>query len=149
MRGFASHCRSALQWRSSGAGLDAPTERGKEIASMGPVVHHHGGSSDDWLKVVAEKENITIDPGFLEWAVWRSSRRLRIFRQRGYRIRLLSAAFATNALERVIVRRGHSPPMRAGSLLMPVMCKCGPASMRRRITNREDCRENSWIFGPA
>ena len=52
------------------------------------------GRLDDWLKVVAERENITIDPGYLEWAgVAVFKKTYRIFRERGYRIRLLSAAF--------------------------------------------------------
>jgi len=46
------------------------------------------------LKLVCEKENITIDPGYLEWAgVAVFKKAYRIFRERGYRIRLLSAAF--------------------------------------------------------
>jgi transaldolase len=41
-----------------------------------------------------EKENIAIDPGYLEWAgVAVLKKAYRIFRERGYRIRLLSAAF--------------------------------------------------------
>jgi transaldolase len=52
------------------------------------------GRLDDWLKVVADKNNITLDPGYLEWAgvaVFKMT--YRVFRDRGYRIRLLSAAF--------------------------------------------------------
>ena len=52
------------------------------------------GRLDDWLKIAAEKENISVDPGVLEWAgvaVFKSTYRL--FQERGYRLRLLSAAF--------------------------------------------------------
>ena len=35
---------------------------------MGPVCTLMVGRLDDWLKVVMEKENIAIDPGYLEWA---------------------------------------------------------------------------------
>jgi len=52
------------------------------------------GRLDDWLKAQAELENITIDPGYLELggvAVFKKT--YKIVRQRGYRIRLLSAAF--------------------------------------------------------
>jgi transaldolase len=67
---------------------------GKEIASMGPVCTIMVGRLDDWLKVLAEKDNVTIDPGFLEWAgVAVFKKTYQVFRQRGYRIRLLSAAF--------------------------------------------------------
>jgi transaldolase len=61
---------------------------------MGPVCTIMVGRLDDWLKVVAEKENITIDPGYLEWAgIAVFKKAYRIFLERGYRVRLLSAAF--------------------------------------------------------
>ena len=75
-------------------GLKRREREGKEIATMGPVCTIMVGRLDDWLKVVVEKENITIDPGHLEWAgVAVFKKTYQIFRQRGYRIRLLSAAF--------------------------------------------------------
>jgi transaldolase len=75
-------------------GLKRREREEKEIASMGPVCTIMVGRLDDWLKTVAEKENITIDPGYLEWAgVAVFKKAYRIFRERGYRIRLLSAAF--------------------------------------------------------
>jgi transaldolase len=52
------------------------------------------GRLDDWLKVVADKQEISVDPGVLEWAglaVFKKTYRL--FKERGYRVRLLSAAF--------------------------------------------------------
>jgi transaldolase len=52
------------------------------------------GRLDDWLKVLADKGNIITDPGYLEWAgVAVFKKAYRIFRERGYRLRLLSAAF--------------------------------------------------------
>jgi transaldolase len=75
-------------------GLERREKEGKEVASMGTVCTIMVGRLDDWLKVVAEKENISIDPGYLEWAgvaVFKNTYQL--FRKRGYRIRLLSAAF--------------------------------------------------------
>src|ERR1700720_555223 len=75
-------------------GLQRREKEGKEIASMGPVCTLMVGRLDDWLKVMMEKENIAIDPGYLEWAgVAVLKKAYRIFRERGYRIRLLSAAF--------------------------------------------------------
>ena len=75
-------------------GLTRREKDGKEIAAMGPVCTIMVGRLDDWLKVLAEKENITIDPGYLEWAgVAVFKKTYQIFRERGYRIRLLSAAF--------------------------------------------------------
>ena len=75
-------------------GLKRRESEGKEITSMGPVCTIMVGRLDDWLKVVMEKENISIDPGYLEWAgVAVFKKTYQLFRQRGYRIRLLSAAF--------------------------------------------------------
>jgi transaldolase len=61
---------------------------------MGPVCTIMVGRVDDWLKVVAERDQITTDPGHFEWAgvaVFKNTYRL--FIERGYRTRLLSAAF--------------------------------------------------------
>ncbi len=75
-------------------GLKRRESEGKEIATMGPICTIMVGRLDDWLKVVAEKENIAIDPGYLEWAgVAVFKKAYQIFQKRGYRIRLLSAAF--------------------------------------------------------
>src|SRR5215471_11553780 len=75
-------------------GLKRREKEGKEIASIGPVCTIMVGRLDDWLKVLIEKDNVTTDPGYLEWAgVAVFKRTYQIFRERGYRIRLLSAAF--------------------------------------------------------
>ena len=75
-------------------GLQRRERKGFDVSTMGPVCTIMVGRLDDWLKVVAEKENITIDPGFLEWAgVAVFKKTYRVFQQRGYRVRLLSAAF--------------------------------------------------------
>src|SRR6202140_3732883 len=75
-------------------GLARREKEGNDITAMGPVCTIMVGRLDDWLKVVSEKENITIDPGYLEWAgVAVFKKAYRIFHERGYRIRLLSAAF--------------------------------------------------------
>ncbi len=75
-------------------GLRRREHEGKDIASMGPVCTIMVGRLDDWLRVVMERERIAIDPGYLEWAgVAVFKKTYAIFRERGYRIRLLSAAF--------------------------------------------------------
>lgn len=75
-------------------GLKRREREGKDLAAMGPVCTIMVGRLDDWLKVLVEKENIAIDPGYLEWAgVAVFKKTYQIFRERGYRIRLLSAAF--------------------------------------------------------
>jgi transaldolase len=75
-------------------GLKRREKEGQDISTMGPVCTIMVGRLDDWLKVVAEKLDIITDPGYLEWAgVAVFKKTYRIFRERGYRIRLLSAAF--------------------------------------------------------
>jgi transaldolase len=75
-------------------GLKRREAEGEDIASMGPVCTIMVGRLDDWLKVVMEKDGISVDPGCLEWAgVAVFKKTYRLFRERGYRIRLLSAAF--------------------------------------------------------
>ncbi len=75
-------------------GLRRRASEGKDISSMGPVCTIMVGRLDDWLKVLTEKNNVAIDPGYLEWAgVAVFKRTYRLFRERGYRLRLLSAAF--------------------------------------------------------
>src|SRR5579864_9086942 len=75
-------------------GLKRREREGKDVARMGPVCTIMVGRLDDWLKVVMEKEQISIDPGHLEWAgVAVFKKTYRIFKERGYRVRLLSAAF--------------------------------------------------------
>jgi transaldolase len=75
-------------------GLTRREKEGKDISTMGTICTIMVGRLDDWLKVVMDKKNITTDPGYLEWAgVAVFKKTYRIFRERGYRIRLLSAAF--------------------------------------------------------
>lgn len=75
-------------------GLKRREAEGKDTLSMGPVCTIMVGRLDDWLKVVAEKKGTLTDPGHLEWpgvAVFKEA--YRIYCERRYRTRLLSAAF--------------------------------------------------------
>jgi transaldolase len=75
-------------------GLRRREQEGADIASMGPVCTIMVGRLDDWLKVQLERREISVDPGMLEWAgVAVFKKTYSIFRRRGYRLRLLSAAF--------------------------------------------------------
>ena len=75
-------------------GMRRREAEGKDVSSMGPVCTIMVGRLDDWLKVVMEKDGISVDPGHLEWAgVAVFKKTYQIFRERGYRVRLLSAAF--------------------------------------------------------
>jgi len=75
-------------------GLRRREAEGKSIESMGPVCTIMVGRLDDWMKVLLDKRDISVDPGVTEWAgVAVFKKTYAIFRKRGYRLRLLSAAF--------------------------------------------------------
>jgi transaldolase len=75
-------------------GLLRREREGKDVTAMGSVCTIMVGRLDDWLKVYADKHEISVDPGVLEWAgIAVFKKTYRLFHERGYRIRLLSAAF--------------------------------------------------------
>lgn len=77
-----------------GRGLYRREKEGKDISWMGPVCTIMVGRLDDWLRVVAEKNNIIANPGIFDWAgVAVMKKAYKIYKERGYRLRLLSAAF--------------------------------------------------------
>ena len=75
-------------------GLQRREAEGHDVGSMGPVCTIMVGRLDDHLKAVAKRDGVTVDPGVLEWAgVAVFKRAYELFRERGFRTRLLSAAF--------------------------------------------------------
>ena len=75
-------------------GLKRREAEGKDISTMGPVVTLMVGRLDDWIKIVAKRDNLFLDPGHLEWAgVAAFKRAYQEFQSRGLRARPLSAAF--------------------------------------------------------
>jgi transaldolase len=75
-------------------GLKRREAEGLETASMGPVVTIMVGRLDDWMRETVKREKIALDPGVLEWAgVAAFKNAYKVFKQEGYRARLLSAAF--------------------------------------------------------
>jgi transaldolase len=75
-------------------GLQRREAEGHDVSSMGPVCTIMVGRVDDWIKTVAKRDVVTVDPGVLEWAgVAVFKRAYEVFRERGFRTRLLSAAF--------------------------------------------------------
>ena len=78
-------------------GLKRREAEGQDISQMSPVCTIMVGRVDDWVKVSAEKAGVTIDPGIMEWAgVAVFKHAYKIYRERGYRTRLLSAAFRSH-----------------------------------------------------
>lgn len=75
-------------------GMRTREAAGHDVSRMGHVVTIMVGRLDDWLKEVVARDRIAIDPAYLEWAgVAAFKRAYAVFQERGYRSRLLSAAF--------------------------------------------------------
>jgi transaldolase len=75
-------------------GLKRREAAGLDTASLTPVCTIMIGRLDDWLKVVAKKDSIVLTPGHLDWAgIAVMKKAYAIFQQRGYRARLLAAAY--------------------------------------------------------
>lgn len=75
-------------------GLRRREAEGLDIAHMGPVCTIMVGRTDDWMRVSAEQQQVSVDPGIFEWAgVAVFKHAYRVYQERGYRTRMLSAAF--------------------------------------------------------
>jgi transaldolase len=67
---------------------------GLSTENFGSVCTIMGGRLDDWLKAWAAQQRILIEPGHLEWAgVAALKKAYWLYQERGYRVRILSAAF--------------------------------------------------------
>jgi transaldolase len=75
-------------------GLNRRSASGLPIEQMSPVCTIMIGRTDDWVKVLAKREKIDIDPAYLDWAgIACLKKAYHIYQQRGYRARLLAAAY--------------------------------------------------------
>jgi transaldolase len=75
-------------------GLARRSSEKLDNSGITPVCTIMIGRLDDWLKVVATRNKICITPGHLDWAgIAAMKKAYGIFNDRGYRTRLLAAAF--------------------------------------------------------
>lgn len=75
-------------------GLNRRIKEGKPVEEMSPVCTIMIGRTDDWMKAVTKRDGIEIDPAILDWAgIATFKNAYRIFQERGYRARLLAAAY--------------------------------------------------------
>jgi transaldolase len=74
-------------------GLRRREAEGKSTADMTPKCTVMIGRTDDWVQVLAKRDNIAIDPGYLHWAgIAVFKRAYQVYQERGYRVQLLAAA---------------------------------------------------------
>ena len=75
-------------------GLNRRTAAGMAIEAMAPVCTIMVGRTDDWMKALVKRDEIDIDPSLLDWAgIACMKQAYALYRQRGYRARLLVAAY--------------------------------------------------------
>ncbi|HTK45163.1 MAG TPA: transaldolase family protein [Patescibacteria group bacterium] len=116
-------------------GLRRRDAEGLPTARMGPVVTLMMGRIEDWLRVVAERDGLSVNPDALPWsgiAVFK--RAYRLFLERGYRARLLGAA---------IRHHYHWSELIGGDVVITL-----PASWQRRF-NASNIEVRSRIDEPV
>jgi transaldolase len=75
-------------------GLERFAASGGDPESVTPICTLMIGRLDDWMKVLVERDNIALDPDAPNWAgIAVFKRTYELFRTRGYRSRLLAAAY--------------------------------------------------------
>ncbi len=75
-------------------GLARRAAEGHDTSNIVPICTIMVGRVDDWMQAVVNRDNLTLHPSSLPWAgVAVMKNAYRIFQQRGYRARLLAAAY--------------------------------------------------------
>jgi transaldolase len=75
-------------------GLTRREAAGGDTSLMSPVCTIMVGRLDDWLGVLAERDGVLLAPGSVNWAgIACLKKAYGIYRERGYRARLLAAAY--------------------------------------------------------
>jgi transaldolase len=117
------------------SGLRRREAEGLDVARMGPVVTIMMGRIEDWLRVQTERDGIVIDPAALPWSgVAVFKRAYGLFRERGYRARLLGAAIRHHL---------HWSELIGGDVVITM-----PASWQRRF-NASDIEVRARIDDPV
>lgn len=75
-------------------GLARREAQGGDTTSMSPVCTIMIGRLDDWMGQLIQRDGVMVNPGIVHWAGIAALKRAHgIFRERGYRTRLLAAAY--------------------------------------------------------
>lgn len=77
-----------------GRGLERRERAGQDTSTMTPICTLMIGRLDDWVKVLVDRDDIALDPTAIHWAgIAVFKRAYDLFQERGYRPRLLAAAY--------------------------------------------------------
>jgi transaldolase len=112
-------------------GLDRRVAEGKDVSTMSPVCTIMIGRLDDWLKHVIDRDGIIVNPEAPDWAgIAAFKRTARIYEERGYRTRLLSAALR---------HHGHWSELIGGDISMTI-----PAAWQQKINASDIEVRDRW-----
>ena len=90
----ATVCFTVPQALAVGAAVERGLDRRGSADGMGPVCTIMVGRLDDWLEIAAAHEGTLLTPGVVNWAgVACVKHAYALYRERGYRTRLLAAAY--------------------------------------------------------
>ena len=96
-------------------GLSRREAAGEDVDSISPVCTLMVGRLDDWLEVAAAKAGVLLTPGHVNWAgIACVKRAYPIYRERGYRTRLLAAAYR---------HHGHWSELQGGDIVLTIPSK--------------------------
>ncbi|HML39462.1 MAG TPA: transaldolase family protein [Bellilinea sp.] len=75
-------------------GLNRRDQAGLETSSMTPVCTIMVGRMDDWIHILEKRDKVLLPPGYGDWAgIACLKKAYPVFHERGYRARLLAAAY--------------------------------------------------------
>jgi transaldolase len=117
-------------------GLSRRIAEGESIQEMSPVCTIMIGRTDDWMKAIAKRDDIAIDPSVMDWAgIACFKRAYGIFQQKQYRTRLLAAAYR---------HLGHWSELIGGDIVLTIpyewqlMINASDIDVRERIADPVD-----------
>ncbi len=75
-------------------GLIRRESGGEDVSRMSPVITMMVGRLDDWIQILVKRDNLLVAPGVPHWAgIACLKKAYPVFQERGYRSRLLAAAY--------------------------------------------------------
>lgn len=116
-------------------GLKRREAEGLPVDDMTPVSTMMIGRLDDWLQAVALRDGILTNPGYLHWAgIACLKKAYGIFQQRGYRARLLAAAYRHHL---------HWSELIGGDVILTIPCEW------QRLFNASDIEVTERFHRPV
>ncbi len=116
-------------------GLARYESGGGDTSAMAPVCTIMVGRLDDWMGVLAKRDGIVVDPGLVHWAgIAAFKRAYGIFGERGYRARLLAAAYRHHL---------HWSELIGGDIVLTIPCAW------QRLFNASDVEVRPRIDSPV